>query len=421
MSLLLIGVNHRTASVEVRERLSISDKELADFGRALHETPGVDGVAVLSTCNRVEATVSSTNEDVIEALVEKLVRRSAVSREELEAHLYVLRSEDVVRHLIRVAAGLDSMIVGEPQITGQVRHAYLTAQEASIVDPLLHKVFDHALHVAKRIRTETGIGEHAVSVPFAAVELARKIFGELNGLQVLLIGAGEMGELTAQHLQGFGLKKVFVANRAHDRAVDLAKRFGGEALHFDALETVLASTDIVIASTAAPHYVLTRERVEPVLAGRKRRDLFLIDLSVPRNIDPEIAGVDGAYLYNIDALQQVVESNRERRMAKAEAAEQIVDREVAVFARRLASEDAIPTIVELQSRLDEIRRTELERCLRRLGPITADQQQAIEALSTSMINKILHYPILRLKESAAEEQHAHQTVRETIRKIFGLR
>lgn len=421
MSLLLIGVNHHTAPVEVRERLSIDDKELADFGRLLRGTPGVGGVSVLSTCNRVEATLSSTNEDVIEAVVEKIVQRSEVSREELEAHLYILRSEDVVRHLIRVAAGLDSMIVGEPQIAGQVRHAYLQAQEASLLDPLLHRVFDHALHVAKRIRTETGIGEHAVSVPFAAVELAKKIFGDLEGLQILLLGAGDMGELTAQHLQGSGLRKIFVANRAFDRAVDLANRFGGEALQFDALDDVLASTDIVIASTAAPHYVLTRERVEAAMSSRRRRDLFLIDLAVPRNIDPEVGELDGAYLYNIDALQQVVDGNRGRRLQKADAAEQIVDREVEAFAKRLASEDAIPTIVELQSRLDQIRRAELERCLRKLGPITAEQQQAIEALTTSIINKVLHYPILRLKESAAEEQQTSQTVRETIRKIFGLR
>jgi glutamyl-tRNA reductase len=414
-------VNHRTAPVEVRERLSIGDRELAAFGATLREIPGVGGAAVLSTCNRVEATISASSEEILDAVVSRLVENSGVTRTLLENHLYILRSEDVVRHLIRVAAGLDSMVIGEPQIAGQLRAAYLAAQQASLIDPLLHRVFDHVLHVAKRIRTETGIGEHAISVPFAAVELARKIFGDLSGLQILLLGAGEMGELTAQHLQGSGLRKIFVANRAYDRASALAKQFGGEALHFDALESVLSTTDIVIASTAAPHYILTREKVESILSERRRRDLFLIDLAVPRNLDPEIGNVDGVYLYNIDALQEVVDSNRERRMKKADEAELIVEREVLLFAKRLASDDAIPTIVELQARLDEIRRSELERCLRRLGPITAEQQQAIEGLTTSIINKILHYPILRLKESAAEETKQHQTVKETIRKIFGLR
>jgi glutamyl-tRNA reductase len=311
------------------------------------------------------------------------------------------------------------MIIGEPQIAGQVRAAFLASRERGALDSLLSQVFDQTMRVAKRVRTDTGIGEHAVSVPYAAVELAKKIFGDLHGLQVLLLGAGDMGELTAEHLSAFGLEQIFVANRSHDRAIELAERFHGQAVKFEGIEPYLATCDIVIASTAAPHFVVETDHVHRALATRRRRNLFLIDLSVPRNIDPEIASIDGAYLYNIDDLQQVADANRELRMHKAHEAEEIVEREVEGFRRRLVAQDAVPTIVELQGRLEDIRTHELEKCLRRMGPMTAEQRAAIEQLSTQLVNKILHYPILQLKE--AEEPAERETLRKTIRKIFGLR
>jgi len=332
----------------------------------------------------------------------------------------VLRYEDVIKHLFRVASGLDSMIVGEPQIGGQVRAAFLAAQHCDSLDGLLQRLFEETMRVAKRVRTDTGIGEHAVSVPYAAVELARKIFGDLRGLQVLLLGAGEISELTAEHFSGFGLKQIFVANRSQDRARELAKQFSGEAIYFEAIDPYLATCDIVIASTSAPHYVIEPAQVARAIGARKNRTLFLIDLSVPRNINPAVARMDGAYLYNIDDLQQVADSNRELRQQKAELAEAIVAREVENFRRRVVSHDAVPTILELQQRLESIRTAELEKCLRKLGPITAEQRDAIETLTTQMVNKILHYPILRLKDPAAEP-HERESLRETIRKIFGLR
>ncbi len=420
MALVLVGLNHRTAPVEVRERLSIADAQLPQALGEVRTIAGVDGAAILSTCNRVEVVVSAASEDVIEAIVNWLSDRSSANRTELEKHLYLLRHEDVIKHLFRVASGLDSMIVGEPQIGGQVRAAFLAAQSSSALDAVLERLFEETMHVAKRVRTETGIGEHAVSVPYAAVELARKIFGDLRGLQVLLLGAGKIGELTAEHLNGFGLKQVFVANRSHDRAQQLASRFQGQAIYFEAIEPYLASCDIIIASTAAPHYVLERPQIERALGARKQRTLFLIDLSVPRNIHPEVAQIDGAYLYNIDDLQQVADSNRELRQQKAEEAETIVGREVESFRHRLVVRDVVPTILELQHRLESIRSAELEKCLRKLGPITAEQRQAIEMLTAQMVNKILHYPILRLKDSAGEP-HERESLRETIRKIFGLR
>jgi glutamyl-tRNA reductase len=419
-ALVLVGLNHRTAPVDVRERLSMTEAQLPPRLADLKGIGGVDGAALLSTCNRVEAIVSASNEDVIDSIVTWLSERGAAQRAELEKHLYVLRYEDVIKHLFRVASGLDSMVVGEPQIGGQVRAAFMAAQKCGSLDALLEKVFEETMRVAKRVRTDTGIGEHAVSVPYAAVELARKIFGDLRGLQALLLGAGEIGELTAEHLNSFGLKQIFVANRSHERAQQLASRFNGQAVYFEGIDPYLATCDIVIASTAAPHYVIEPAHVERALGARKMRTLFLIDLSVPRNIHPDVAKVDGAYLYNIDDLQQVADSNRALRRDKAEQAEGIVAREVENFRKRLVAQDAVPTIVELQERLESIRAAELEKCLRKLGPISADQRESIEMLTTQMVNKILHYPILKLKDSAAEP-HERESLRETIRKIFGLR
>ncbi len=420
MPLILLGLNHRTAPVDVRERLNVAESRLPETTESLRSLDGVAGAAVLSTCNRVEAIVSTRDEDVIENVVDWLGARTSVSRGEIEKHLYILRHGDVVKHLFRVASGLDSMILGEPQIGGQVKKAFLTARELGTLDSLLTQLYEQTLRVAKRVRTETGIGEHAVSVPFAAVELAKKIFGDLRGLHVLLVGAGEMGELTAEHLQSQEVKQVFVANRSYERAVELASRFGGQAIQFDRIDESLASSDIVIASTAAPHFLIEPHHVTRALDTRRNRNLFLIDLSVPRTINPSVAKLDGAYLYNVDDLQQVADANLGMRQAKAREAEQIVLREVETFRRRLVAQDAVPTILELQQRLESIRAAETEKVLRRLGPITADQREAIETFSTQMINKILHYPILQLKDGAEEPQE-RESLRRTIRKIFGLR
>ncbi|MGZ8710333.1 MAG: glutamyl-tRNA reductase, partial [Thermoanaerobaculia bacterium] len=252
-----------------------------------------------------------------------------------------------------------------------------------------------------------------------AVELAKKIFGDLRGLQVLLLGAGDMGELTAEHLHQQAVKQVFVANRSHERAIELANRFEGSAVQFDRIDEHLGKCDIVIASTAAPHYVIEPYQVTRALDVRRNRNLFLIDLSVPRNINPAVSEIDGAYLYNVDDLQQVADANLELRQQKAGDAEQIVLREVEVFRKRLVAQDAVPTILELQQRLETIRAAELEKCLRKVGPMTPEQREAIEMFSTQMVNKILHYPILQLRDGAEEPQE-RESLRKTIRKIFGL-
>ncbi|HEX7705435.1 MAG TPA: glutamyl-tRNA reductase [Thermoanaerobaculia bacterium] len=420
MPLILVGLNHRTAPVEVRERLSVPDTRLADTTSAVRSIEGVDGVAILSTCNRVEAIVSTRDEDVIASIVEWLADRAATGRSELEKHLYILRHGDVVKHLFRVASGLDSMILGEPQIGGQVRKAFAASLELGALDSLLMQVYENTMRVSKKVRTDTGIGEHAVSVPYAAVELAKKIFGDLSGLQVLLLGAGDMGELTAEHLHAQDVKQVFVANRSFERAVELSNRFDGEAVQFERLEEFLPQCDIVIASTAAPHYVVEPFQVTRALELRRNRNLFLIDLSVPRNIHPEVGRIDGAYLYNVDDLQQVADANLSLRQQKAGDAEQIVVREVETFRKRLVAQDAVPTILELQQRLESIRTAELEKCLRKMGPMTPEQRQSVEMFSTQLVNKILHYPILQLKDVSDEPQEL-DALRRTIRKIFGLR
>ena len=394
LSLSIIGLNHRTAPVAVRERLAGLEP--------------LEGACVLSTCNRVEVVISSADENVVDSVIQWMASHAETKREELEPHLYILRDAEAIEHLFRVTSGLDSMIVGEPQIAGQVKKAFTAVP----LDPLLHQVYEQTMRVAKKVRTETGIGEHAVSIPYAAVELAKKIFGDLTGLRVLLLGAGEMGELTAEHLAAKHVRQIFVANKTYERAVELAKRFEGTAVQFTSLEEHLAECDIVIASTSAPHFVITQVQVQRALDARNQRGLFLIDLSVPRNVEPSIQNIDGAYLYNVDDLQQVASANLELRRRKVGDAEAIIAREVESFRCRLREQEAAPTIRELQSRLDAVRTTEVEKCLRKLGPITDDQRATIEQVTLQMINKILHNPIVQLKED--------HSMRPTIRKVFGL-
>jgi glutamyl-tRNA reductase len=406
-SLLLIGLNHHTAPVAVRERLSVADTKLGEVTESLMRLPGVDGACVLSTCNRVEVVVSGTGE--VDDVMEWIARYARCTRDVIEPHLYVWRGDEAVSHLFRVAAGLDSMVIGEPQIAGQVKKAF----GAATLDRTLQQLFDRTMHVAKRVRSETAIGAHAVSVPYAAVELAKKIFGDLAGLRVLLLGAGEVGELTAEHLAAQHVRQIFVANKTWQRAVELSQRFGGNAVPFSAFEEQLNECDIVIASTAAPHFVIDAAQVRRALYARGRRSLFLVDLAVPRNIDPAISGIDGAYLYDVDDLQQVASGNLERRRCAAARAEQIIAAEVRSFGERLAIDDAVPTIVELRSRVDEIRTAELEKCLRRMGPIALQQRKAIEQFAMQLTNKILHQRIVELRRS--------ESLRGVVRKIFGLR
>src|ERR687890_1448176 len=402
MSIVLVGLNHKTAPVEVRERLAFSDEACAVSLRALVDGEVVREGLIVSTCNRVEvlaAAPGQTGTDAVGRLSDFLSRVRSVPVELFSGHLYTHADEAAVRHVFRVASSLDSMVVGEPQVLGQVRHAYSLAVDAGTAGRVLHKLVHHALRVAKRVRSETGIAASAVSISYTAVELGRKIFGSLKGATVLLVGAGEMAELAAQHLAGAGAARVLVANRTYETAQKLAVEFGGEAVEFGALEETLAQADIVICSTGAREYIITPELAERARAARKNRPAFFIDISVPRNVDPAVARLDNLFVFDVDDLEAVVASNIREREREAERAELIVESEVMQFQQALRSLDLGPTVAALRGKLDEIARAELKRQRNRLGDLTPEQERAVESLLASTVNKIAPPVITRLRRS----------------------
>jgi glutamyl-tRNA reductase len=416
MNFQLIGVNHKTAPVEVRERLAVSERQLPEALRQLMQVPGVGEGMILSTCNRVEVLAQTVNGST--DLRQFFRQHFNLDASLYEAHLYEYHQTEAVRHMFRVASSLDSMIVGEPQILGQVKEAYATARAAGAVQSYLDLLLTRAFAVAKRVRTETEVGSSSVSVASAAVELAAKIFGSLEGKQVCLVGAGKMSELAARHLLARGAGPIFVANRTYDRACSLASRFGGEAIRFDQLYDHCEHADIVITSTGAPVAIFRREHGERFLARRKNRPMFFIDIAVPRDVDPEMNKLDGIFVYDIDDLQDAVASHISGRKKEAQSAEKIIEAEVERFQARLQSLHVVPTIVSLQDHFETIRQAELDRVRGRLGPLSAEQEEAVEALSRGIVNKILHTPITRLKSAAAGSEIT--TLLDTFRKLFNL-
>ncbi len=416
--IVLIGLNHRTAPVEVREKLSFAGKDLEPVNIFL-EIPPVREAMFLSTCNRVELLfVSREPEAAIEMCKEAWGRANDIPVSLFEEHLYYLRNEEAVRHLFRVAAGLDSMVLGEPQILGQLKEAYRRASERRATGVILNRLLHKTFSVAKRIRTETGIGSHAVSVSYAAVELAKKIFGELSGKQAMLIGAGEMAELAAQHLLSQGVEKLIVANRTLSRAMELAKQFRGEAISLEEIEDYLLEVDIVISSTGAPHYILTAEQIKKLMRPRKLRPIFLIDIAVPRDIDPAANEIENVFLYDIDDLKAVVEENLSFRKKEALRAERIIEEEVLKFKNWLEQLQVYPTIVALRQKAEEIRKRELEKTLSHLkGKLSPEDQEALEVLTKSLVNKLLHDPIIYLKNRYHRDG---QQVVDFTRKLFNL-
>ena len=415
MKLQLIGVNHKTAPVEVRERIAVPEWRLEEATRRLLEHPGVGECVVFSTCNRVEfAVASESGADLYAFIRDYLLTDVSALRE----HLYEYNGDDVVRHVFRVAASLDSMIVGEPQILGQVKQSYAIGKAVGSVQSNLDALLSRAFSVAKRVRTETAIGSSVVSVASVAVELAKKIFGSLQGRSVYVVGAGKISELAARHLRSHGAGTIFVSNRTHDRALQMAERVGGSAIHFDQLYSTADQADIVITSTGAPHAIFRREHGEMFMHRRKNRPMFFIDIAVPRDVDAQLSHVDGIFVYDIDDLQQVVEANVSDRGREAERAERLIEEEVARFQRRVQSLDAVPTIVALQKRVEDIRRSELDRLRGRLGKLSPEQESAVENLTRSIVNKILHTPISALKSFSGSDQLA--TTAELLRGLFGI-
>ena len=420
MNLVVVGLSHKTAPVEVRERLNFQGTELLEALRDVTREDGIAEAVILSTCNRVEV-IGRADEGVDGAplLAAFLARARYFDLAELQKYLYTHTGRDALRHVFRVAASLDSMIVGEPQILGQVKQAFALGKAAGSVGGLLEEVLTRAFAVAKKVRRETGIAASAVSVSYAAVELARKIFGDLGGKTILVIGAGKMSELAAKHLLKNGASSIFVSNRTFDRAEELARLFGGKAIRFEKLPEYMAQADIVITSSAAPHYLIHKEDGPRYLAARKNRPMFFIDIAVPRNVDPAINEIDNLFLYDIDDLQAVIEANLRERRKEAEHAEQMVEREVDQLLARLKTLDVVPTIVSLQERMEEIRTGELDRARRKLGALTPEQAEALDHLTRSIVNKVLHSPISQLK-GVAQQPDGLKFV-EFVRRIFNLK
>jgi glutamyl-tRNA reductase len=410
-SLVLLGINHNTAPVEVRERLAIPASRLADATRTLLHQPGIREGLILSTCNRVElltlqddAAATNTQPQTKTDLLRFLHEYFAVPQHDIQPHLYEFREREAVRHLFRVASSLDSMVVGEPQILGQVKESYAAAREVGAVSTTLEGLLQRAFTVAKRVRTETEIGSSSVSIASVAVDLARKIFGSLEGKTVLLVGAGKMSELAARHLIEHGASSILVANRTQARAEKIAADFANptiqtEAIPFDTLYEQASRADIVITSTGAPQKIFDRSHGQQFLHARRNRPMFFIDIAVPRDVDPRMNEVEGCFVYDIDDLQQVAAANLADRSREAAAAETIVSREVDKYHQRLQSLDAVPAIKALQQQAEAIREAELARSAKRLANLTPEQREAVEALTRALTAKLLHPQLTALRES----------------------
>jgi glutamyl-tRNA reductase len=423
MKLVLAGINHRTAPVELREKLAMRAEEVPAALLDL-QARGANEALILSTCNRVEVTAvleeSARPDELLECIVEGC---REMTFEALRPHIYTYEAANAIRHLFRVASSLDSMIVGEPQILGQLKQAYSQGREQGTVGTMLDAVLTRAFTVAKRIRTETEIGQNAVSVSYAAVELAREIFGSLQKKRVLIIGAGKMSEDTARHLLRAGADEIFITNRTPERARELGQLFRGQVLPYESFAAELGEMDIVITSSAAPGFVLTPEMVRRALESRKNQPMFLIDIAVPRNIDPAVNSLEHAFLYDMDDLQRLTDRNLRTRQEVAAQAEGIVAEEVARLESKLRAKDVAPIIVSLQEQLEMIRREVLGSYRSKLGTLTADQEEAVEALTRRIVNKIAHGPISEMRRQAgAQTSPASQDAElvTAVRRMFRL-
>ncbi len=419
MSIVVVGLSHKTAPVDVREKLSFPNEMIPEALANLMRYEGIREALILSTCNRVEIYACVCDAAAgVEQIKQYISTYHKLSPHSLEQSLYVHSDAAGILHAFRVASSLDSMVVGEPQILGQLKDAFEVALRSKTTGIILNKLIQKAISVAKRIRTETKIAESAVSVSFAAVELSRKIFGNLEGKTVMLLGAGVMAELAARHFQSNGVKSVLVANRTFEHAVELARDFCGSAVHFEDFPSEMVMADILICSTGSPTFVIKPSIVSKVLKSRRNKPIFLIDISVPRNIDPDINKIDNVFLYDIDDLQGVVDLNREGRAKEAEKAENIIAQEVQTYLQWEQSLDAVPTIVELREKVESIRQKEVDKTLCQLHDVTEEQKIMIEAMSSAIVNKIIHAPLVVLKQAASNPEN--NDLFAVVRRIFNL-
>ncbi len=420
MELFVLGLNHDTASIDLRERLFFPERELPKALDALGEVPELAERMILTTCNRVEVygVADGPLSQTVESVVACLGRHRSLDPAQFDGAFYTHTAAAAARHVFRVASSLESMVLGEPQILGQVKSAYSIARAEQSTGIVLNNLLEQAFHVAKRVRTETGIASEPVSIASVAVDLARKIFGDLAGRTVLILGAGEMAELALRHLVDDGVQSILVANRTYERAVALAEQFRGRAVTYDSFQQEMLNADIVISATSAPHVILKKEDAQKIIQERRHRPIFLIDIADPRDIDAACNEVDNVYLYNIDDLQSVATANQKERQREAERAVPIVEREVELFLAWLRGLDVVPTIVSLRNRMEEIREAELRKAMSRLGDLTPEQRETITSLTTAMVNKILHQPMSELRRRAVHQDgHLYSPV---LRRLFGL-
>ena len=416
MKIIVAGLNHKSADVEVREKLAFSGGRLEEGLRALRALPQVREAVILSTCNRVEMYLDAAEPgEAIRQIKGFISSFHGIPAGLLDKALYFLTDTAAVRHIFRVASSLDSMVVGEPQILGQVKDAFQFALEKKTTGVLMNGLMKKAISVAKRVRTETKIAENAVSISFAAVQLARKIFNDLERKSVLLMGAGEMAELAARHLMANGISSIVVANRTFERGCEMAQGFGGRAVAFDLFKQEMVHSDIVICSTGAPDYVLFKHDVHEIMKERKQRPVFIIDISVPRNIDPEVNGLENVYLYNVDDLQGVVDINRNERGREAEKAEEIIAGEVETFERWAASLETVPTIVAFRQKALQIGEDEVERLFHRVI-FDKNEQEAIRRAVDAVVNKLIHPPTAALREDTEDRD----LLAALMRKLYNL-
>ncbi len=419
-NIILLGMNHKSAPVEIREQLALACREEAHPLQNHGKLTSVDELFFLSTCNRVEFLFTADNDDEAVREVKGLLETHlGVDRNiPLDDHIYVRCNQEAVRHIFRVASSLDSMMVGEPQILGQIKHAYRQATEYRTSGVILNRLMHKAFSVAKRVRTETHIGSHAVSISYAAVELARKIFGELRDKQVLVIGAGEMAELAAEHFLAQGVRKMLVCNRTLERALELAKRFRVNTIAFEQLRDALKEVDIVLSSTGSPDPIIRRDDVKQRMRERRNRPLFFIDIAVPRDIDPGVNQIDNVFVYDIDDLQGVVDLNKQERQKAAQQAELLVAEETLKFQEWLQTLDVVPTIISLRQKAEVIRIEQINKTFAQLPNLDERTRQAIDILTQSLLKRMLHDPILFLKKKS--ERSTKQLYLDLAQQLFNL-
>lgn len=423
--IVIVGMNHRSAPIEVRESVAFENAYIRDALGRLSAYPSIQESVILSTCNRVEVVAVASDhlsafEEIKTFFAAQRAHRSHDNLAELAEHIYSYHGADAVRHLFRVAASLDSMVVGEPQILGQLKDYYQAAQRTGTVSAILHRLFHRSFSVAKRVRTETGIASRAVSVSSVAVELAKRIFDRFDDKTVMLIGAGKMGDLMARHLQSNGVRSLMVTNRTFERAVELAGGIHGSPILYEDFPRYLKMADLVIGCTGSPEILVDVGMVEKVLKERKQKAMFFIDIGDRRNFDPKINELDNVYIYNIDDLKNVAEENLQERSTEAERAEGIVLEEVQNFTRWISSLEQVPTITALKQRFEEIRRKEMEKSLSGgLRDLSEPQKKALEDMTAAIINKMLHDPISHLKRSSDDDQEATLYIA-ALKRLFGL-